>query len=192
MMECTKIKKLLPDYSVFVSVAKARSETEQRSGSSESQRKHGGGLSKKNREFVKQHLDNCPDCSRELILLDKTASLLEKIPQEEPPDFLWEGISRGIIQQESRIKSQPIWQKVIGWIWGKRIPTFATGLVVSILVTALYFAVWNSPKESQPTLYAEIEQQTFSYWNSPFADRAALGMLVMNTSLEGENDETSR
>lgn len=160
-MECIKIKKLLPDYSV-------------------------GGLSKKKREFVKRHIDNCPDCAQELMLLDRTASLLEKIPQEEPPDFLWEGIRREIIQQESPIESQPIWQKIIGWMWPKRIPAFVASLAVLILVAGLYFAVWNSPKELQPTLYAEIEQQTFSYWNSPFADRAALGMLVINTSLEGE------
>jgi anti-sigma factor RsiW len=171
MMECTKIKEILPDYSV-------------------------GGLSKKKREFLKQHLDNCPDCAQELMLLDRTASLLEKIPQEEPPDFLWEGVKREITQaegvevshrgQERPMESQPQFKKIIGWIWGKRIPAYAASLAVLILVAGLYFAVWHSPKELQPTLYDEIEQQTFSYWDSPFADRAALGMLVINTSLEGE------
>jgi hypothetical protein len=171
-MKCAEIKKLLPDYSV-------------------------GGLSEKNRELVKQHTGNCSECMRELRYLDKTASLLDSIPQEEPPDFLWEGVRRGIIQQEYSteslgIKFQSIWQGIMGWLWKKRIPVLATGLAVLILVAGLYFAPWKSTTESELTLYAEMEQQTFSYWNSPFADRAALGMLVIKTSMEGENNETFR
>jgi len=171
-MKCAEIKKLLPDYSV-------------------------GALSKKKRELIKQHIDICPECMRELRYLDKTASLLDSIPQEEPPDFLWEEVRRGIIQQEHLtetmgIKFQSIWQGIMGWLWGKRIPVLATGLAVLILVVGLYFAPWKSTTESQPELYAEMEQQTFSYWNSPFADRAALGMLVIKTSMEGEDNETFR
>jgi len=167
MMECDKIRKLLPDYSV-------------------------GALSKKKREEIKQHIDNCPDCQRELMFLDKTAFLLDSIPQEEPPDFLWEGVRREIIQQESPQDKQPIFQRVFGWMWTKRIPVFVASLALLILVAGvIYFAVWHQQPESD-TLYAEMEQQTFSYWNSPFADRAALGVLVMNNTLEGEDYETFR
>lgn len=165
-MECVKIKKILPEYSV-------------------------GGLSEKKREFVKRHIESCPDCSRELMLLDKTASLLDSIPQEEPPEFLWEGVRREIIRQERPLET-PVWQKFIGWFWGRRIPALATGLAVLILVTGLYFALWKSPTASESTLYAETQQQTFSYWNTSFADRAALGMFVIKTGLEGENNETFR
>ena len=164
MMDCAKIKRILPEYSV-------------------------GGLSRGKRELIKQHVENCPDCSRELMLLDKTASLLDSIPQEEPPDLLWEEVRREIIQQE-RSPGNPVWRGIIGWLWGKRIPALATGIAVLILVVGLYFAVWKSPTESQSELYAEMEHQTFSYWNTPFADRAALGMLVIKTGLEGGSDET--
>ena len=171
-MKCANIKKLLPDYSV-------------------------GALSKKKRELVERHINICPECMRELEFLAKTASLLDSIPQEEPPDFLWERIRSEIIQQGHStetlgIKFQSIWQGIMGWLWGKRIPALATGLAVLILVAGLYFAPWKSTTESESTLYAEMEQQTFSYWNSPFADRAALGMLVIKTSMEGENNETLR
>ena len=172
MMKCTKIKKLLPDYSV-------------------------GALSEKKRGLVKEHIGNCPECMRELRYLNETASLLDSMPQEEPPDFLWEGVRSRIIQQENqteslRVKSQSIWQNIMGWLWEKRIPALATGLVALILVAGLYFAPWESTTESESTLYAEMEQQTYSYWNAPFADRAALGMLVIKTSLEGETNETFR
>ena len=113
-MKCANIKKLLPDYSV-------------------------GALSKKKRELVKRHINTCPECMRELEFLDKTASLLDSIPQEEPPDFLWERVKSEIIQQGHStetlgIKFQSIWQGIMGWLWGKRIPALATGLAVLILV----------------------------------------------------------
>jgi len=165
-MKCTEIKRLLPDYSV-------------------------GALSRKKRETIKRHLDSCPECIRELMFLNKTASLLDSIPQEEPPDFLWEEVRRQIITQEEIEKTPLFWQKIIGGLWEKRIPALATtGLAILILVAGLYFAVWKSPTDEQPTLYAEMQQQTFSYWNTSFADRAALGMLVIETSMEGENNET--
>jgi len=165
-MKCTEIKKLLPDYSV-------------------------GAFSQKKREAIKRHLDSCPECRRELVYLERTSSLLDSIPQEEPPDFLWERVRREIVQQE-QIKS-PFWRNIIEWLWWKRIPALATGLAVLILVAGLYFWVWKFPTEQQqPTLYAEIEQQTFSYWNTSFADKAALGMLVIETSMKGENNETSQ
>jgi len=168
MMKCEEIKKLLPDYSV-------------------------GALIKKERELIKQHVDNCLECARELRYLDETASLLDSIPQEKPPDFLWEGIRREITHQENQNKTvSSIWQGIMGWFWGKRIPALATGLAVLMAVALLYLAPWKSTTESQSELYAEMEQQTFSSWNSPFADRAALGMLVIKTSMEGENNETYR
>ncbi len=183
MMECNKTRKLLPDYSV-------------------------GNFAEKKREEIKQHIDNCPSCARELMYLDKTAYLLDSIPQEEPPDFLWEGVRRAIIQQESSQDKQPIFQRVFSlfctlnrncvqnfgqWMWTKRIPAFAASLAILILVAGVvYFTVLNQPSESQSTFYAEMEQQTFSHWSSPFADRAALGVLVTNTSLEGGDYETFR
>jgi len=162
-MKCTEIKKLLPDYSV-------------------------GALSHKKRETIRQHLDSCPECRRELISLEKTAALLDAIPQEEPPAFMWRKVKREITQQE-QIET-PFWQKIGEWLWWKRIPAMAAGLAVLILTVGLYFVVWQSPTEqSQFTLQAEMEQQTFSHWNTSFADRAALGMLVINTNQEGEDGE---
>jgi anti-sigma-K factor RskA len=171
-MKCEEIKKLLPDYSL-------------------------GALSKRKRKFIKQHIDNCPGCERELRYLDETALLLDAVTPEEPPDFLWEGIRREITRPENQaenlgVKFQSVWQGIMSWLWQKRIPALATGLAVLILVTGLYLAPWKSTTESKSEFYAEVEQQTFSYWNSPFADRAALGMLVIKTSMEGENNETLR
>ncbi len=163
MMKCEKIKKILPEYSV-------------------------GGLSNRKRKLIKKHVDNCPDCSRELILLDKTALLLDSIPQEEPPDFLWEGVKIGIIQQ----KRHELWtflHGIVEWFWGKRIIALTAGLTILILVLGLYFTIWRSPVEPQSELYTETEYHTLSYWNTSFADKAALGMIVIKTSMEGENME---
>lgn len=149
-----------------------------------------GGLSWRKKKAVKQHLDSCPECMRELTYLENTASLLDSIPQEEPPDFLWEKVRRKIIQQEQIEKS--FLQKIVDWLRWRRIPALATGFAVLILAVGLYFSVWTTPTEQESTVYAEMEQQTFSYWNTSFADRAALGMLVAENSMEGENDETFR
>jgi anti-sigma factor RsiW len=178
MMECAKIKKLLPAHSV-------------------------GALSKRNRKLVKRHIDSCPECKLELMRLEKTASLLALLPQEEPPDFLWEEVRIGIMRcaseprQERPVKT-PFWREVIEWLKGKRIPALAGSLAILALVASLYFFIIKrtlrvrTPTEPQPSLYAEVEQQVFSSWNSPFADRAALGMIVIKTSLEGDINETVR
>ena len=106
-MKCEKLKKLLPDYSV-------------------------GALSEKKRELVKRHIDSCPECMRELGYLDETASLLDSIPQEEPPDFLWEGVRRGIVQQEHLLETLGIEAPVYlaehyGLAMGETHPRFGNG-----------------------------------------------------------------
>lgn len=165
-MKCTKVKRLLPEYSV-------------------------GTLSQETRYTIRQHLDSCSECMQELIELERTASVLDSITQEEPPDFLWLKVRREISQQSKQTKT-PLWKRIIEGFWQRRVPALATtGLAVLMLVLGLYFALWQSPTEQQElTLYAEMEQQTFSYWNTSFADRAALGMLI-NTQEEGENNENS-
>lgn len=102
---------------------------------------------------------------------------------------MWEKVRRKITQEEQT--KTPFWQKIIEGLWKKRIPALATSLAVLILVVGLYFVVWKSPTEEQSTLYAEMKQQTFSYWNTSFADRAALGMLVIKTEQENENVENN-
>jgi len=164
MNKCTQIENLLPDYSV-------------------------GSLSKKKRNLIKQHLKICPECMNELNSLERTASILDSMPSEEPPDLLWGNIRREIIKQQ-QIKTS-FWQKILEWLWWKRIPALATGLAFLILLTSVYFFIWRVPTEQQEsTFYAEREQQTFSYWNTSFADKAALGMLVVEENIEGDNNET--
>lgn len=148
-----------------------------------------GILPRRKRRTIKRHLDSCPECKHELISLERTALLLDSIPQEEPPEFMWEKVRRKITQEEQT--KTPFWQKIIEGLWKKRIPALATSLAVLILVVGLYFVVWKSPTEEQSTLYAEMKQQTFSYWNTSFADRAALGMLVIKTEQENENVENN-
>jgi len=161
-----KVKKLLPDYSV-------------------------GGLSRRKRKFIKKHLDSCPECLRELGYLDKTATLLDSIPFEEPPDSPWESIRSQILQQEPPVKVSP-WKESVEWLWGKRKQAFAMGMVILILVVGGAFILSELPIDSEATLNIKVEQYALTQWNDPFADTANLGLLVTQIDLEDGNHETLR
>lgn len=120
-MKCTEIRKLLPDYSV-------------------------GGLSRRKQVFVKHHIEDCLECIRELMHLDQTASLLNAIPQEESPNFLWEDVKEKITPCSHSVKT-PFCQEVIGWLKWKRMPALVSSIVIFLLVMGLYLARWKSPTE---------------------------------------------
>ena len=162
-MNCTKIKRWLPDYSV-------------------------GGLSRRKRKLVANHVAHCSHCKRQLTALNKTASLLDSIQLEDPPDFLWESVRVRILHQEQPVKVSP-WKESIQWLWGKHRFALAVGMVLLMLIVGGYFTLRKIPTDTEVALDTTIKQYAFSQWNDPFADRAALGLLAIQTGLEGENHE---
>jgi len=165
-MKCTEMKKLLPDYSV-------------------------GGLSRRKRKFINKHLDNCPECLRELGYLDKTATLLDSIPFEEPPDSPWESIRSQVLRQEPQVKFS-LWKESVEWLWGKRKQAFVMNMVILLIVVGGTFILNELPIDSKTTFNIRVEQYAFSQWNDPFADTANLGLLVTQIDLEDGNHETLR
>ena len=163
-MNCTKIRTWLPDYSV-------------------------DRLSRRKRKLVSNHIAHCPHCKRELMTLDRTASLLDSIQLEDPPDFLWESVRTKILQQEHPEKGSA-WKGSIQWLWGKHKLALAMGLVLLMLAVGGYFTIRGIPTGSEAALDVKLEQYAFSQWNAPFADRAALGLLAIQTDLESENHDT--
>ena len=123
------------------------------------------------------------------MTLDRTASLLDSIQLEDPPDFLWESVRTKILQQEHPEKGSA-WKGSIQWLWGKHKFALAMVMVFLVLVVGGYFTLRKIQIDSEVTLDVELERYAFSQWNDPFADRAALGLLAIQTDPEGENHDT--
>jgi hypothetical protein len=163
MIKCEKIQKMLPDYSV-------------------------GSLSAKKREFIEKHIQNCPECLKQLEHLNNIASLMDKMPQEEPPSHLWANISERITNYEE----DSFWQKSFGWLWEKRIPALVSGFGMILIIASLYFLLLKPPEKMDKSIYKDIGQHTYSRWNNPLTDRVALGMIVVKNEFGDEINETNR
>lgn len=67
--DCRKVRDLLPLYSVQ-------------------------GLDERTARGIVAHLESCPGCHREWVLLQKTVALMDNMEDREPPGDLWPGIAQ--------------------------------------------------------------------------------------------------
>jgi len=163
MMKCEKIQKMLPDYSV-------------------------GALSAKKRELIRSHIKNCPKCMERLEHLNKIALLMDNIPQEEAPSYLWANIKEKITSYEE----ESFWQKSFKWLWKKRIPALISSFSVLLIMASFYFLLLRPSEKTEQSIYKDIRQHTFSSWNNPLTDRVVLGMIVVENEFGDELNETNR
>lgn len=147
-MRCEQIRQWLPDYVV-------------------------GGLTAEACEQVAEHLPHCPECAEEMALLNRTGALLDALPMEEPPAQLWQGVESQIAQPKGLAR----WVQALKMLWQGRLPIAATALALLLLIVG-GLILHEVNREPESPLSVELEQYTFSLWNDPFADRAALGLLV--------------
>ncbi len=68
--------------------------------------------------------------------------------------------------------------------------TYAFAALSLVAVLAFAITLWRLPIDSETALDARLGQYALSQWNDPLADRAALGLLAIQTDLEGEDYET--
>ncbi|MFQ6133813.1 MAG: anti-sigma factor family protein [Armatimonadota bacterium] len=161
-MSCKQIKQILPDYEV-------------------------GALRPDRRAAVEAHLAGCHACRAELRLLRETGALLARAPSHEPPADLWQRVQREIAAP------QPLG-------WGQRLRHFlappvrrlALAAAVVTAAAAIGLVLWLAPlraPEHAPMVTALDEEgivydgyQAAAAWRRPFADRAALGVVLASMS----------
>jgi hypothetical protein len=141
-----------------------------------------GELEEKERELFKAHLDQCPDCRRELEEF-KTVTQAADVFQEDIDEAMaavdWEAlpsqISRNVFSKEVRSYRESWLTKVSGFLFQPRLKPVYAGLLIGVVLGAIVtFMVLRAP---QPTDVAESE----FYAPQDFLEKVELEMARRDT-----------
>jgi len=89
-------------------------------------------------EMIREHLDQCAACTRELDLLRRTSAMLGTVSEVEPPVFLLEQIEAATVKRPTftarlRAAFEPVWRSPQYVRWSAA-GVVAAGALVAILV----------------------------------------------------------
>jgi len=156
-MKCEEIQAILADYEV-------------------------GGLEPPQRAAVEAHLARCDACQAELRLLAGIGALLAQAPAYEPPADLWHRVERKIAAPE------PVgWSRRLSDFLAPPLRRVAIGAAVAAAAATVGLVLWlgplrppPGPRPAAPNQEGEIYAgyQAAASWDSAFADRVALGVLL--------------
>lgn len=152
-MRCDEIDKIIADYSV-------------------------GRLSVKMEKLVREHIESCPACARELEKLNIIMAAVEESPEIEPPNWLWNRVYNEITSPARK----PSLKERLGWIFQKPHRVLSVGVAIAAIGVAVSFGI--SPNERHNA--AQIpEQRAMEYVqghfteasSGAFADRVSYGFV---------------
>lgn len=134
-----------------------------------------GLLEGRERAEVERHLEGCAACQRELRALQRTGTLLNALPPEEPPPGLWDAVRREIEPAPAREPARAPWWELF------RLPRLAYAAAAAAVIVAAI--VVFRPQQPLPITEAAegadyIERHEMLAWNDPLSDKAALGLIV--------------
>ena len=174
-MDCTRVRDLLPDYSVEILDARAQ-------------------------QAVKAHLDGCEACREELRIQDAVVSLVEEYGVRQPPAGLFNGVRNRIESGELVRERRPWW----GWLTTGPARMSAMGLAVASLAVELFLPAGPSshPEGSRDwlpvfpgagsttsALAVSVRQHAMSAADGPLADRVAWEAVAQLASQEREGEK---
>ena len=122
------------------------------------------------RVHVEQHLAVCPACRRELAALQSTADLLRPMVLHAAPPATWRGVRARLTPRRS-----PVFARVRQWS-----PAFAAMMVLLIVAAVLLPMTHTAHLTAQladTDGYSQV--QLAAAWDSPLADKAALGLAMI-------------
>jgi len=158
-MDCSRVRDLLPDYSVEILDARTRAQ-------------------------VERHLAACVACHEELRAEDDVMALVEQFGVRQPPAGLFNAV-RNRIEAGDLVREQPAWWS---WFYTRPARAFAMGTAVAALALALFLPTGpggtgslgrlpvNETISSGPTstaLAGSIRQHAMAAGEGPLADRVA-------------------
>lgn len=154
-MSCRQIGRLLPEYSV-------------------------GALDEAAADRVREHVEDCAACRRELEALTEVGELLTPIEVLTPPRDLWPGIAAQLAPRRARMS----------WWRAHSRPALAVATAAAVLlVVAVGLPVLHGPAMLAPAAdelpvvaageaVGYTEAQLAAAWNQPFADEASLALAM--------------
>jgi putative zinc finger protein len=171
-MICSRVRDLLPDYSVELLDARAHRE-------------------------VETHLAMCEECRRELKLLDQVVSLVEAHGVRQPPVGLFNGV-RNRIESGAVVRERAPWW---AWFYTGPARAAAMGMAVAALALGIFLPTNPGPDLSgirpptDPTvtpgrpssaLVSSVRQHAMSAAEGPLADRVAWEAMAQLVTQEKE------
>lgn len=127
---------------------------------------HAAGVgSPRQKAHVNKHVEACPICARELQALRNTNELLAKMELEPAPD-LWDAIRPNLQPRPAPSRTS--------WIARHWIKSTAATAAVAAAIAAWMITAPNTPTFDQQ---AVLMNHAAMSWSTPFADKAALGLI---------------
>lgn len=134
-----------------------------------------GLLDAQERAEVERHVEGCAACQRELRALQRTGTLLNAMPLEEPPPGLWNAVRREI-EAPTCEPAGALWREIF------RLPRLAyAGLAAAAVVAAAVMLTQHRPPDAEVEEVNYIERHEMLAWNDPLSDKAALGLMLGST-----------
>lgn len=134
---------------------------------------------------VVQHLQVCPGCAREALLLRETHALLGTLPAEQAPRGLTERVLAEIAAEGS---AEPWWTRIAAWFVPEGQPAWARAAAVGVAVALA--VVGGSTLISSPQAPATNSSANVAPIQAPAAPQLAAGradldeLLLRHHSLE--------
>jgi hypothetical protein len=160
-MTCQEIVKILPEYAV-------------------------DNVSDSVREIIVVHLAECPDCTKEFKLVQRTGFLLNTIKLEEAPVGLWGKVEAQIKDNQISRPETKIGWNIFNWHQLKPIPAFVTTAIIFLILGGFWFHNRLLPTQ-QPLQVRAIEEPIETYLalhnaaelEDPVTDKNGAGVLLV-------------
>jgi len=177
-MDCTRVRDLLPDYSVEI-------------------------LDGRTHRQVEAHLQICADCQRELRLMDEVMKLVETHAAHQPPVGLFNGV-RNRIEAGDFVRDRPAWWSIF---LTRPARVAAMGLAMGAVVMGLVLPTGTpgmhaplplmSPEQGLGSVASgelgnSIRQHAMSASEGPLADRVAWEAMAQLAGENGLDDDVPR
>lgn len=135
-----------------------------------------GLLSAAERQALERHLVECASCREELAALQRTVELLRPMPAVDAPRETWQHV-------QARLTPRKQHHHVPARYW---IPAAAAVLLLLVVTMSLVVPLINGggALPMADDRYAQV--QLAADWGSPLADKAALGLAMLE--MEQDNN----
>lgn len=129
-----------------------------------------GALPEPARAEVARHVAQCPACQAELTALERTAALLRPMARADAPPQVWAGVARQMTPRHAPALRRMHWT-----------PAFAAAMLIVVVALAVLVPVLHGHFAHPAGTDAYADLQVAAAWNSPLADKAALGLALIAT-----------
>ena len=129
-----------------------------------------GNLPAAAQERMRAHVSGCGHCARELAALEATARCLRPMPLHDAPPESW-------AQIQARLKPRHARGLTRRWA-----PAFAAALVLVVILAVVFLPMLRPAGPALPQVAESggyVQVQLAAAWDTPLADKAALGLAMM-------------